>query len=528
MKHALALLSAILLLCTAASSDQNTLPAKNTAQTAEKPPGHSSDYAVLISRKTAAQKDWLAIADKLASHYKGPILYWNAGPEDAAKDLKHHAPRYLAVVARPEEINRPFIAKLHRITRELDDDPYGDCIWGLITGDSARTADKIADTSPEPLIIKRAMGTTNFDHNRFRHSFMITDWAPHEYWEQKNYGETDGKKQRENNRDGMAFLFAEKWQSLNPQLIVTSSHATQYNLEMPFSKGLIVSMNGRFHILRTDQLKQFARFLKGAVFDGSEEELKQYIKDTHAPLLPVSDEPKAWIAAGNCLFGDCNNSPNSMAVTAISVGGVRQLVGYTVPSWYGKGGWGTLSAFFDNTASIPLAQAWYLNNQAILEETFRRYPKAAAIQYNGSDLQSPSSENAQFSQSLAASGYPGEKDLLGLLYDRDVVAFYGNPKKTVTLDQTAPSKSPWNCTYLPGANNTPSEESIEITAAIDKKGPFSFWFPKRMDQNTPPLYLETDGKNIPVSEIGLETNDFVLIRELELKKGQKARLVRKR
>lgn len=48
------------------------------------------------------------------------------------------APRFMAVVARPEEIDRVLVNDLHRLSRRLDDDPYGDCIWGIVTGYTPR------------------------------------------------------------------------------------------------------------------------------------------------------------------------------------------------------------------------------------------------------------------------------------------------------------------------------------------------------------------------------------------------------
>ena len=48
--------------------------------------------------------------------------------------------------------------------------------------------------------------------------------------------------------------------------------------------------------------------------------------------------------------------------------------GYTVPSWYGKGVCGTLGLLFSNHDASSLAEAWYLNNQFILDETMTRFP----------------------------------------------------------------------------------------------------------------------------------------------------------
>ena len=48
---------------------------------------------------------------------------------------------------------------------------------------------------------------------------------------------------------GVTPKLMEYWKRYSPQLFVTASHATQFNLEMPFGKGLIVSGNNRFYAL---------------------------------------------------------------------------------------------------------------------------------------------------------------------------------------------------------------------------------------------------------------------------------------
>ena len=69
------------------------------------------------------------------------------------------------------------IAFAHRLTRRLDDDPYGDCIWGIVTGYTPQDAMRIASET-QPLVISRSMGTTNVDASRFTDSMSITDWQP--------------------------------------------------------------------------------------------------------------------------------------------------------------------------------------------------------------------------------------------------------------------------------------------------------------------------------------------------------------
>lgn len=82
---------------------------------------------------------------------------------------------------------------------------------------------------------------------------------------------------------GVTPKLVEYWELYAPQLFVTASHATQFNLEMPFGKGIIVSGNNRFHVLDKKQFKEFTTFLRGAIFNGKEDDLLSFLERIKAP-----------------------------------------------------------------------------------------------------------------------------------------------------------------------------------------------------------------------------------------------------
>lgn len=423
----------------------------------------------------------------------------------------------------PQEVDRILVNKLHRLTRQLDEDPFGDCLWGIITGYTAQDALRVAIIDHEPLEMTRALSTTGIDGRRFSQSYVISDGGPYEHIKESEYGRVStGMVKVPESAEGMAFLFAKEWEQIDPQLVVSSSHATQYNLEMPFSKGLIASMGNKFYVLRADQLKGFSQFLRGAMFDGSEKELADYLLKTQAPSLSVSRTPKVWIAAGNCLYGNAAHSANSMVVTTLSAGGAKQVLGYTVPSWYGKGGWGTLNILFDNAVGTTLTEAFFFNNQAILAETQERFPKLMSIEFNEEQLFSGDPEKKKslevFFRQLSSTGYPHDKDVLGLVHDRDVVAFFGEPLYAAWLDTKTPNPSPWSCARTFSFNDK-GEGLLEITAMKDHEGKFFFWLPQRVDAQ---FFIELGGVSRSFSSEGVVTNDFLMLRKLALKKGEKA------
>lgn len=509
-----------LVLCGVIFAPVNQTCAQNNAgagEAVESPGKYKDKYVVVVSESTKANKEWMDVANALASKRDAKILTYKKDINTILSRLRKDNPRMMALVAPPSEINRSLVNSLHRLTRQLDDDPYGDCIWGIITGYSPADAMRQIHTTA-PLVITRAEATTLVGWQRFEKSYVITDHGAFEEMEQEGYVKPK-KVVLPESEEGMAFKFADYWKKINPQLVVTSSHATQYNLEMPFSKGAIISFKNRFHILDMEKFKEYASFLKGVLFEGKEEDLEQFVKESNLPTMEPDDSPKVWIACGNCLFGDAKESPNTMVITALSAYGCNQVIGYTVPTWYGKGGWGTLDLFFNNHEGTTFAKSWYLNNQFILHETNKRFPDLMKVSFNARDMQSAQKEDSGFMKAVSESSYGVGKDQMGLVHDRDVVAFYGDPAWVASLDETH-GKSPWRVQWN---DESAPESGFLITANRRHKGRFSVWFPRRIEEKE--AFLMIGEEKYPVRDVGLLTNDFILIDALELEKGAQGKVV---
>lgn len=466
--------------------------------------GAEMAYTVLTTIQTAQLPEWQQVIAALVNKYPGAevVAVDALTEENIAQALRTVGARYAAAVLRPEEIGRETVNNLHRATRKLDEDMWGDCIWGIVTGYTAADALRIAKDDT-PLVIKRALGTTNLGWHPFEYSYCITDWTDAPVLEQEGYTEptttTYGKDTPEG-QNGMQSLFAERLSNARSQLVVTSSHATQFNLEMPFSRGLIFPYGNRFYQLPAGEMYDFGRPLSNAL-RGNTEQLAQLAEKKKDSAINPDGQTRVWIAAGNCLFGDAHNSPHSMAVTALSAYTCNQVVGYTVPSWYGAGGWGTLGSFVDMSDETTLAEAWYLNNQFILHNTQKISPALLNVVFNGEGI------DYNFHRSIMQSGVPVNennfRDVLGLVYDRDVVAFYGDPAWSATVDN---SKSPRALSI-----QWQGDKTVTITANRDYKGRLGVWFP------TPATGKDATGCDAPDA---VYTDDFIIFPELELKKGE--------
>lgn len=465
------------------------------------------EYVVLISSKTLKQKDWKSAAAKFAKRHRAKIIVWSGNAIEAVKDvLKKNNPRYVAVIARPQEIDRVVVAKLHRISREMNDDIYGDFLWGIITGKDGKTAATLL-AKDEPLILDRALGTTNFDQQRFKKSFFITDWGTREFIETENY--VSSEKRHAIPGEEMVDIFAEHWKSVRPQFLMSASHATEFNLEMPFGEGLIASAGTEFYLVPKTKMQGFRRVLS------RENATVKFFREQKLKKLPRTPDEKVWIASGNCLFGDCLRSPFSMAVTAISSANVKQLVGYTVPTWFGEGGWGTSGQFFGGHQATSVGQAWFFNNQILLKNlplALVKYP----VPLNPEGMEGIYVDG--FVSELAKKGVHINRELTGRIHDRDTVAFYGDPLFRTRFNPDAPSKQPWNCrTFSDGKTRF---FSVTTTRGNAYRGDFCLWFPERIAANKD-FSAQISGTQKRSVSPDILTENFVIFRELELGEGEK-------
>ena len=104
-----------------------------------------------------------------------------------------------------------------------------------------------------------------------------------------------------------------------------------------------------------------------------------------------------WCVIGNCLMGHING-PDAMALAWMNDVGVKQMLGYTVPTWFGYMGWGVLDYFVEQPGRYTLTEAFFANHHALTHRL------------------------------LDATTPDPEKNSRGLKFDRDAVAFYGDPK----------------------------------------------------------------------------------------------------
>jgi zinc protease len=319
----------------------------------------AADYAVVLSETTARDPAWAAVAAALQAKHGGERITWSGSVTNALPALRAALPRRACFVTRPEEATREYVARVHQLTRALDDDPWGDCLWGILTGFDASNALAIARTAA-PLTVRKGAGGTAIALGRMEEGVWYDEGRRGHAVEKRRGGEPRDVEAPGDTTKTLVDLL----NGGTVDLLVTSGHATERDWQIGYS-------------YRNGQFRSKAGGMRGVDTFGGETEVR-------------SANPKVYLPVGNCLMGHIDG-PDAMALAWMNAAGVRQMIGYTVPTWFGYMGWGVLDYFVDQPGRFTLAEAFFANQQALIAELQRN----------------PSSKGHRF--------------------DRDVVAFYGDP-----------------------------------------------------------------------------------------------------
>ena len=369
-----------------------------------------SSLLVVMSAGTAQDGAWREVAARLVARHGAEMRaeVAVADQDGLSARLREAKPRYVAFVMKDSEVDAKRIASLRQTMRAIDDDPFEDAIWSIVTGTTAADAMRIA-TSEEPREITRVLATTGVDENIVPGPVaVISDSSPNVFWWEKAAG---GGVTRQTEDGDVSHVFADAWGRLDPDLILTSSHASERNLEMPFSRGNIVASGGAFAMLPQAKLIDYST---GQALS----------EDARGPLpepkpLAAPAREKVWIAAGNCLIAN-HIDRNDMVMTALSFGKVNLFFGYATTTWFGAIGWNTWRYF--GQYGYTLGESHYAANQVLIKriaEIEAGIVEAAAAKMAASgggegDVEVELSEEAA-------------REYAGLLWDRDATVLYGDP-----------------------------------------------------------------------------------------------------
>ena len=288
MKKKLFLLAFLICAFAVSISAQNTLP---------------NDYVVIAEKTLQSDAGWRKVIDALSQkHDNAPVIYYHNSPYETLYRLRQLRPRYVAIVEKPENLNRDYIIDFHKLSRKIDDDIFADFLWGVITGYNADAAMKMVNNSTEPLVIKDAVATiTEISGAKWFDRFGWVDDHKRGLWGEKVSAESDTINRYVAPKEVLG-KFYDLYEKYNPDLVVTAAHATERNLEMPFSLGNLRPKDGKLYA----DFKDNPQFMK------------------------ESGKRKVYFAVGNCLIGNVNNTKESMAIAWMNGSNAATMIGYVV------------------------------------------------------------------------------------------------------------------------------------------------------------------------------------------------------
>lgn len=411
-----------------------------------------SDYVVVVSKSTQSDSEWNKVVDELVSKHQAEVVVYDKHTSESLPALRKIFPRYACFVATSAEANRQMVADVHRLTRTLDDDPYADVFWGILTGYDAANALAIAKER-EPLVIKRVAAGTELAMDRVTEGVWYCELEQNRMVSKTLGGEAKQSQGPSDTTQALAATLTE----YKADLFITSGHATERNWQIGFR-------------YRNGEFQSEAGELFGVDIAGNK-----------IPIL--SANPKVYLPIGNCLMGHIDG-PDAMALAFMNSAGVRQMMGYTVPTWYGYGGWGCLDYFVEQPGRYTFVEAFFANQVALIDRLETNFPDIARVDSPpGSILR----RNITVSDVAKRAGL-SEQDGLGLLHDRDVVALYGDPAWSAKL---APGKLSYEQTLTEVAAGVyaleikpvlgdKSFEPVNLNGSERGWRPFVHFFPNRL------------------------------------------------
>ena len=109
-------------------------------------------YAIVISKTTAADNNWSNVAKTLAAKYETTKVFQFTKLSDLVAPLADFSPDYIAYVAKPQEASPGYIRRASWLNRQLGNRPYGQAVWGVVTGYGSDDAMRIASNNTPPSI----------------------------------------------------------------------------------------------------------------------------------------------------------------------------------------------------------------------------------------------------------------------------------------------------------------------------------------------------------------------------------------
>ena len=423
--------------------------------------GENPSYVVVTGEQTYAQPEWRTVVDTLRRKHDASLILYRGDVTEAREALSEFMPRYTCFVTPANLADRGFLVAVQRMTRKLDSDPYTDTQWAILTGYTPEDALRIAEYR-EPLRVKKIFsGTVSIGLDHFKEGYQFSEAKAGDCKRKLADGTVVDQLCPADSTELITAAFQD-----GVDAIYTSGHGTEQGWQIGYSypDGAIRGAAGEVYGLDS----------KGRRIDFK------------------TANPKIYLPAGNCLIGHIPKR-DCFATAMMHSAGVNQMFGYTVVTFYGYMGWGICSYFEKMGGEHTLSDSFYANQQALLYEIGKKSPALQTVEFKQYDYDPI--------RKLAEQYAPQQvDDATGLLWDRDAVAFYGDPAWTAVVDM---AEKEWagSITRIAGSNR------YELNITFNQSGsfpdrPLFFFLPQRLEN----IKLIDGGTYAPVL-----TDNFVLV-----------------
>lgn len=358
------------------------------------------EYVVLVGKSVRVDKEWQKVVDRLVELHEARVVEFNERTSEALPQLRELAPRYVAIVEKPENIDISFVVDLNRMSRNVDDDIYCDFLWGIITGYDADSALALVERAQTAKVVRSAwcMRNNDFSDGRYFEEMGLCDSRG--VWFEKDKNDCDVRKSNLNDQIPLADQMVAWAEDVQPDLIVYQ--VEELRNRMP----LFAGVSGEKEIV-------LAR------------EGKLWLHDHHLELGKHSRVYFSQMGGAQTFV-----TKESIPVVWMNDGGVTAFVGSATFSFHGRGTWGTLKYWLTDAGRFTLAEAYFLNQQDILWHLAAWDPDLLqrSCQYSDDPIKMVTrcyTSYDAFRKEIDASD--DVLDRFGLWYERDIWVYYGDP-----------------------------------------------------------------------------------------------------
>lgn len=354
-------------------------------------------YAIVAEEESVEAAPWKNVVESLQKKYSAKVFcYDDGGMQELQKELAAFCPDYVCFVARPDELARQARAKvktrnggvlelpLHgmyyhevgKLMQSLDDDPYDDAIWAVLTG--ATPEDALRLLAAEPLTVRNGLShVTSGWLQWFESGVSFNECKKGQKWVKmagKPPEETKGP-------DDATEQFVAELNTGKVDMVSTSGHATEHDWQMGFTyrSGQIVTPS-KIAKLPQAARDNYQKLLESKTSAEQHPAARLLGVDVSNNVYKIlARNPKIYYSPGNCRIARVDGE-DCMVLGWIHHGAMQFFghVGLQTRSCYA---WGVAEYFLALQGRFSFAEAVWLNQQALRWELGRLDEKERKQKY---------------------------------------------------------------------------------------------------------------------------------------------------